>query len=355
MRILIALLLLAMASAPAQTLRNSGAQRGVLMGAAVDSAYIASDATYAVTLARQYSMIEAENEMKWAAIEPTEGVFNFAPGDTLVSFAQAHGMQLRGHNLCWHSYNPRWLAKGDFTPSQLYTLLQTYITTVAGHFQGHVLAWDVVNEALAEDGTGLRDSIWYNRPGIGITGPGYIDQAFRWAHAADPKALLFYNDYDVEDANHNPKSDAMYSLVKGMLSRGVPIGGVGLQFHITAGPGSVSPAGLDNNIARFAALGLQVHITELDVRVPVDANGNASASDLTAQAQRYQDIVSVCIKYPGCTAIQTWGFTDKHSWIPRFYKGYGAALPFDTSCHSKPAYAAILQALTGTAAPLSGK
>ncbi len=152
----------------------------------------------------------------------------------------------------------------------------------------------------------------------------------------------------MEDANHNPKSDAMYNLVKGMLARGVPIAGVGLQFHITAGPGSPSTAGLDANIARLTALGLQVHITELDVRVPLDANGNASASDLAAQARRYHDVVSACLKYPRCTAIQTWGFTDKHSWIPNFYKGYGAALPFDKSYQPKPAYAAMLEALTGT-------
>ena len=354
MRILLALLLLSLASAMAQTLRDSGAQRGVLMGAAVDTAYIASDATYAATLAEQYSMIEAENEMKWAAIEPTQGVFNFAPGDILVSFAQTNAMELRGHNLCWYAYNPDWLANGNFTPSQLYTLLQTYITQVVGYFKGQVFAWDVVNEALADDGSGLRDSIWYNQPGIGLSGPGYIDQAFRWAHAADPNALLFYNDYSVEDANNNPKSDAMYSLVQGMLARGVPINGVGLQLHITTDPSYVSPAGLEANVVRLIALGLQVHFTELDVRIPVDANGNASANDLAAQAQRYQDIVSVCIKHPGCSAVQTWGFTDKYSWIPGAFPGYGAALPFDANYQSKPAYASIQQALTGTPPSFSG-
>jgi endo-1,4-beta-xylanase len=344
MRILAVLLLLA-AGAPAQTLRSAGERRGVLMGTAADTMDIAHDATYAATLAQQYNMIEAENEMKWGGIQPTQGVFNFTPGDTLATFAEAHGMKLRGHNLCWHSYNPRWLAKGDFTPSQLYTLLETYITTVAGHFKGKVFAWDVVNEALAGDGSGLRDSIWYNQPGIGLTGPAYIDQTFRWAHAADPQALLFYNEYDVEDIN--PKSDAMYSLAKGMLARGVPIHGVGLQFHVSASQGSLTPAALEANMARFAALGLQIHITELDVRIPVDADGKASASDLAAQAQRYRDIVSACLKYPACTAIQTWGFTDKRSWIPHAYKGYGAALPFDKEYQPKPAFASMLQVLKG--------
>ena len=339
-----------MAAAPAQTLREAGARRKVLMGTAVDTRDIANDAAYAEVVARQYDMIEAENEMKWAAVEPSEGEFRFAGGDTLAAFAQAHGMKLRGHNLCWHSYNPRWLAKGSITSDQLSKLLETHITTVAGHFKGKVFAWDVVNEAIADNGSGLRDSIWYNKPGIGLTGPGYIDQAFRWAHAADPDAVLFYNDYDVEDATNNPKSDAMYSLLKGMLARGVPVGGAGLQLHITAS-GKFSPAGLDANVARLSALGLQVHFTELDVRIPVDASGNASAADLAAQANRYREVVSVCLKYPSCSAIQTWGFTDKHSWIPGFYKGYGAALPFDKSFRPKPAFTAMLEALSGSTGP----
>jgi endo-1,4-beta-xylanase len=194
----------------------------------------------------------------------------------------------------------------------------------------------------------LRDSIWYNHPGIGLSGPAYIDQAFRWARAADPHALLFYNDYDVEDAHHNAKSDALYELVKGMRARGVPIDGVGLQFHVTTGPNSPSAAGVDANIARLAALGLQVHLTELDVRIPLDSNGNASAADLAAQARTYHDIVAVCLKYKACTAIQTWGFTDKHSWIPHAYKGFGAALPFDANFLPKAAYSAIGQALAVT-------
>ncbi|HTQ57028.1 MAG TPA: endo-1,4-beta-xylanase [Bryobacteraceae bacterium] len=341
------------AAVSAQTLGESGGQRGVLMGTAVDTSYIAGDASYSATLIQQYSMIEAETEMKWAAIEPAQGVFDFTPGDTLAGFAQANGMLLRGHNLCWHSNNPSWLTNGGFSSTELYNLFQTYITTVVQHFKGKVFAWDVVNEALADDGSGLRDSIWYNQPGIGLSGPGYIDQAFLWAHAADPNALLFYNDYNVEDADNNPKSDAMYSLVQGMLQRGVPIHGVGLQLHITTDPGYVSPAGLDANIARLTALGLQVHLTELDVRLPVDASGNASASDLAAQQQRYRDIVAVCVKYPGCTAIQTWGFTDKYSWVPSFFPGYGAALPFDAHYQPKSAYSGIQEALTTTPPSLS--
>src|SRR5450755_832817 len=144
----------AQAATQAQTLRDSGAQRAVLMGAAVDIAYLSGDANYASTAAQQYSMIEAENEMKWATIEPTQGAFNFVPGDQLVSFAQAHGMQLRGHNLCWHVNNPGWLTSGNFTADQLNGIFQTYITTVVGHFKGKVFAWDVVNEGLADDGSG---------------------------------------------------------------------------------------------------------------------------------------------------------------------------------------------------------
>ncbi len=353
MKSLIPLISLALAGASAQTLRDSGAQRGVLMGAAVDTDYLTNDPQYGATLAQQYSMIEAENEMKWGTIEATQNVFNYTPGDTFAAFAKANGMQLRGHNLCWHAYNPDWLANGSFSPGDLSNLLQTYIANVVGHFKGEVFAWDVVNEALADDGSGLRDSIWYNQPGIGLAGPGYIDQAFRWAHAADPDALLFYNDYNIEDADNNPKADAMYSLVQGMLQRGVPINGVGLQLHITTDPIDVTTTGLAANIARLNALGLLVHFTELDVRIPVDVSGNASSSDLAAQAQRYQDIVAVCMQFPGCTAVQTWGFTDKYSWIPSTFPGYGAALPFDVNYQPKPAYASILQALSATPPSLS--
>src|SRR5580698_4631906 len=326
---------------PAQstTLRQAGAQRALLMGAAADASEespdpLTTEPLYASTLGTQYSMLEPENNMKWATIHPAQTTYNFAPGDELVAFAQAHQMQTRGHNLCWEVYNPAWVntLAATATPATMSAVLQDHINTVMTHYAGKVFAWDVVNEAVSDTQTGtgtvMKDSIWYNQPGIGVTGTGYVEQAFRWAHAADPNALLFYNDYNIED--QGAKFNAVYAMVKDFVARGVPINGVGIQMHINTGS-YPSSAGFAKNIQMLAALGLQVHITEMDVRIPVDSSGNGTAPNLQAQAQTYQRILAVCLQNPGCTAFQTWGFTDAHSWIPGSYPGFGAALPFDVN------------------------
>jgi len=227
------------------------------------------------------------------------------------------------------------------------SVLQDHINTVVSHYKGQVFAWDVVNEALSDSQTGggivLRDSVWLNRPGIGATGTGYIEQAFRWAHDADPNALLFYNEYSVEGPG--AKFNAMLAMVKDFVARAVPIHGVGLQMHIDNGS-YPSTAGLAQNIQQLTALGLQVHITEMDVKLKVDSSGVASATDLAAQAQTYQRILTVCLQNPGCTAFQTWGFTDKYSWIGSHSKHtQGAALLFDREYRAKPAYEALRKVL----------
>jgi endo-1,4-beta-xylanase len=212
------------------------------------------------------------------------------------------------------------------------------------HYAGKVFAWDVVNEALDENGR-VKNSLWYNQPGIGLSGENtaYIEQAFRWAREADPQARLFYNEAEGEGLNR--KSDAIYAMLKDFKHRGVPIDGVGLQLHISQL--DFDTAALAANIARLTALGVQVHITELDVSVPVDAAGVAEKDDLRRQAEVYRGVVHACLQSPGCTAIQTWGFTDKYSWIGSHSRGTrGAALPFDKVYRPKPAYKAILRELS---------
>ncbi len=196
----------------------------------------------------------------------------------------------------------------------------------------------------------FKDSPWYNQPGIGFAGKGsaYVEQAFRWAHEADPHALLFYNEAEGEGMNR--KSDAIYAMVKDFKQRGVPIDGVGLQMHIPQL--DFDTVALGANIARLTALGLQVHITELDVSLPVDPSGNASMEDLQRQADVYGGVARACLQNPGCTAIQTWGFTDKYSWIGWHSHGSrGAALPFDRSYKIKPAYQVLLQRLAAKVTP----
>ena len=337
-------LALAMPSTPApQTLRQSADAAHLLIGTAVRPTLF-SEAAYSATLGREYNLVEPEDAMKWWTLRPEAAKFNFREGDLVVRFAQAHGMKVRGHCLVWDHNNPDWLVQGQFTPAQLSQLLREHITTVMEHYAGQVFAWDVVNEGLDENGR-VRDSPWFNQPGIGLAGKGYayIEQAFRWAHQADPEALLFYNEAEGEGLNR--KSDAIYAMVKDFRIRGVPIDGVGLQMHVPQL--NLDTAAIASNIARLTALGVQVHITELDVSLPLDSTGAALTEDLRRQAEIYRGIVRACRQSPGCTAIQTWGFTDKYSWIGSHSHGTrGAALPFDRAYKPKPAYDAMMEAIS---------
>jgi endo-1,4-beta-xylanase len=334
------LLLLASPVAPSASLRQAADEAHLLVSAAVRPSMLSENA-YSATLAREFNMVEAEDAMKWWTVRREEGSFDFREGDHVVSFAQAHGMKVRGHCLVWDHNNPEWLVQGHLTPAEMSRLLQTHITTVMRHYAGKVFAWDVVNEAMDEGGR-FKNSPWYNQPGIGLAekGSAYIEQAFRWAHEADPQALLFYNEAEGEGLNR--KSDSIYAMVKDFKRRGVPIDGVGLQMHIP--DLDVDTAAVAANIARLTALGVQVHITELDVSLPVDASGIAGHDDLVRQAEVYRGVVRACLQNPGCTAIQTWGFTDKYSWIGSHSHGTrGAALLFDRAYTPKAAYDAVLE------------
>jgi endo-1,4-beta-xylanase len=334
------IILLANDDRPA-TLRQAAERAGILIGTAVRAGLL-SEPDYAATLGREFNMVEPEDAFKWWVIRRNEDTFDFRQGDEIVAFAQAHGMKVRGHCLVWDHSNPAWLEAGHFRPDQLSQLLQQHIVRVMQHYAGKVFAWDVVNEALDENGQ-FKDSPWYNRPGIGFSGKGsaYVEQALRWAHEADPKALLFYNEGGHSEGL-NRKSDAMYAMLRDFKARGVPIDGVGLQMHISPRDFDLSQIG--PNLARLTALGLQVQITELDVELPVDSTGAVSNADLARQAEIYRGVVRACVQNRGCTAIQTWGFTDKYSWIGSNSHGTrGGALLFDRFYQPKPAYAAVIE------------
>ena len=331
-------------SAFAQTLREAAMPSGVLVGAAARPDQL-SEPAYAATLAREFNMLEPEDVMKWETIHPAAETYDFSQGDRLVAFAISHQMKVRGHTLTWHQQNPSWLVDGRHSPDELARILEQHIKTVVGHYRGKVFAWDVVNEAFDERVPGkLRSTLWYDQPGIGGAGKGsaYIEDCFRWARAADPDALLFYNDVEAEVMN--AKSDAIYAMVKDFRRRGVPIDGVGFQMHLA----NLHPdvASIGENIGRFTTLGVKVHITEMDVSLPLDADRNARPADLQLQADVYGQIASACLAHAGCTAIQTWGFTDKYSWIGSHSKhSQGAALLFDREYRPKPAYEALRKAL----------
>jgi endo-1,4-beta-xylanase len=334
---------------PEQSLRDAAGASGILIGAAVRPAQL-SEPAYAATLAREFNMVEPEDALKWEVVHPAPEAFDFFQGDQVVDFAMRHGMKVRGHTLVWHRQNPKWLTEGRYTSAELAEILAKHIKTVVGHYRGKIFAWDVVNEVYDELHPGeLRRTIWSDGPGFGFPSSDqsklkytYIERCFRWAHEADPQALLFYNDAEAEAVN--PKSDAIFAMVRDFRQRGVPIDGVGMQMHIAHL--HVDVASVSENIKRLTALGVQVHITEMDVALPVDALGDARAEDLRGQAEIYREIVTACLAFTGCTAIQTWGFTDKYSWIgSHSKKTEGAALLFDRNYRAKPAYEAVRNGL----------
>jgi endo-1,4-beta-xylanase len=323
----------------AATLRQAALPHGITIGTAADSPYL-SDTSYSTILGSEFSQLQAENEMKFAIIHPSAGnspsSYDFSGADALVTFAQAHSMLVRGHTLVWYQQVPAWVTTGGNTPPQLATILQDHITTVMRHYAGKIYAWDVVNEAFNDDGS-MRSTTWFDSPGIGFAGLGthYIEQSLQWAHAADPNAKLFYNDYNAEPTN--AKSNAIYAMAADFKQRGVPLDGIGFQMHVDLSFDNPSTlASLTTNLQRFAALGLTLHITEMDIRLP-----DSSTASLTAQAHLYGEITSICVQQPACKLIQTWGFTDNYSWIPSAFPGMGWALLWDANYQKKASYSSV--------------
>jgi endo-1,4-beta-xylanase len=329
------------ADAP-RTLRAAAQEHHLLMGTAADAEHL-DETDYASVLAREYSMLEPENEMKFGPIHPEPDRYDFAAADKLVAFGEAHGMKVRGHNLVSDGQLADWVTspRKRWTAAALNRVLAEHIANEVGHYKGKVFAWDVVNEAFDQDGK-LKSTIWYNSPGIGFAkrGTKTIEQSLVWAHAADPAAKLFVNDYDAETINR--KSNALYAMARDFVTRGVPLSGIGFQLHVETGfDSNKTLVSFRKNIERFAALGIEVQFTEVDVRLR-----NGSPASLAAQANTYRDILGECLRMRACTAFQTWGFTDKYSWIPESKPGYGWALPFDQNYREKPAYSAMLKELT---------
>jgi len=294
---------------------------GPLAGVAV-RADAMDDPGYVAALTA-FGSLTPENELKWETTEPDRGTYDFGPADRIVSFAQQHGMAVRGHTLVWHLQNPGWLA--DLSPAELRAALADHIRTLMQHYAGRIAEWDVVNEAVGDDGR-LRPSLWLDK-----LGPGYIALAFRLAHQADPQAKLFYNDYGAE--GEGTKADAVFELVSALKREGVPIDGIGLQGHVDTHP----PPGYAANIARFARLGLRLELTELDVRTRTD-----DAAARSAQAAQYARLVDGC---RACARFTVWGVDDDDSWVPGAYPGFGHATLLDGDLRPKPAFYAFRRAL----------
>jgi len=333
------------------------------IGAAVDPG---SYATHSDLLLEHFNSVTPENEMKFESLQRTEGVFTYAAADGIVAFAEQNGMQVRGHALVWHSQTPAWLfvdaAGAPASQELLLQRMRSHISNVVGHFKGRVQSWDVVNEAMMDDGQ-LRtaDEVQPSQRSAyhGILGERYIAEAFRAANEADPDAKLFYNDY----YNYIPvKQQAIYELMRSLLEQGVPVHGVGLQAHVNIEPSTLetnqayhqSPENMERAIELYSSLGLEVHITEMDMSVYVPGvmytpdmfYTSATFTEAVAarQAERYRQFFEVFRRHGDAIANVTfWGIADDNTWLSEFASGrQDFPLLFDRTHQRKPAFDAIV-------------
>lgn len=321
-------------------LRELAAGRHLEIGVAVSAGALRDDRLYRHWLAREFSLLSTENALKFGPLRPARNRYDFRDADAIVAFAGSHRMRIRGHTLVWKRQLPEWLTNEAFTREELLAILREHILRVVGRYRGRVYAWDVVNEALRDavpEGTldqALRPTLWLR--GIG---PEYIELAFRWAHEADPGALLFYNEAGAEALG--PRSDAVYALVRRLLERGVPLHGIGLQMHMTA-EAPPDTASVAANMRRLAALGLDIHVTEMDVALAGAAG--VPAEQLATQAAIYRDVLRTCLSVTRCTAFVMWGMTDRYTW-----RYPDTPLVLDRSYRPKPAFEALKAVLSASA------
>jgi endo-1,4-beta-xylanase len=322
------------------------------VGAAIDVSRLQTNAPYRNILLQQHSSITTENTLKWPAVHPSQNSFDFSGGDYVADFCAANGKRLHGHCLVWYQSNPDWL--NNFAGDSLAweALFKTHIQTVVAHYKGKATGWDVVNEAFHDGDGSLRVNdrntsdnfddgcIWARH-----LGRDYIAHAFRYAHEADPSALLFYNDYGQEW--NDRKTDSIVAMVNDFKSRNIPIHGLGLQMHTDI---NASGNGISKAIQKLAATGLLIHISELDISVNPSNNPSATFTTALSQQQadryafivrQYKQLVPAGQQY----GITTWNVTDGDSWIRSFLKRKDWPLLFDEQYNRKPAYASFRKAL----------
>lgn len=325
--------------------------------------FFEEDTRGAAIVSTHFNSITSENVLKWALVHPEPGRYDFTASDRFVEFGEKRGMFVVGHTLVWHNQTPRWVfedEKGNPVDREtLLNRLRDHIFTVVGRYKGRIKGWDVVNEALNQDGT-MRQSPWFK-----IIGEDYLVKAFQFAHEADPSAELYYNDYDLQLP---AKRTAGVELIKKLKAAGVSISGVGLQDHSLMDWPSAADA--DATIAAFSALGMKIHITELDVDVlprttkpgadyavdvPVTPQLNPYVDRLPdvrqlAQGQRYAELFKVYLKHrDAIERVTFWGVTDGDSWLNNWpIKGRtNYPLLFDRSGQPKPAFKAIIDLAGG--------
>lgn len=304
---------------------------GIHIGAAIDLKYNSIEA-YKTIMTNEFNTIVMENMMKWATTNPAEDRYLYSGADVAAYIAKEHGMKMRGHALVWHSQLPDWVTKKSdtWTKDELLDTIEKYVTNVAGHFRGSVYSWDVLNEVIEDDGS-FRESLFYR-----VTGQDYIRLALETARKADPDARLLINDYSVETLN--PKSDALYKLVKELKEEGVPLDGVGFQCHLVLGETDFES--MEANIQRFQDLGLVVELTEIDIRIEAPFG----EEELLEQKAEYKQLMTLALDNNIDTFV-VWGIHDGHTWVDMWFPGFSSPLLFDKLYKKKPSYEGVVEAL----------
>ncbi|KAI0311130.1 endo-1,4-beta xylanase [Amylostereum chailletii] len=316
-------------------------------GSATDNSEL-SDSAYVKILSdsSMFGQLTPGNSMKWDATEPSRGTFTFTKGDQIASLAKKNGQLLRGHNCVWHNQLPSWVSNGGFDAATLTSIIQTHCSTLVGHYKGQICTsysltsplYCMIPGTLLMTQTLIRaepfndDGTWRKDVFFNTLNTDYVAIALKAARAADSKAKLYINDYNVEGSG--AKATALLNLVKSLKSKGVPIDGVGLQSHFIVG--SV-PSTLQANMQAFTALGVEVAITELDIRMTLPS----TAAKLAQQKTDYQNVIKACVNVKGCIGVTLWDYTDKYSWVPSTFSGQGAACPWDSNLAKKSAYDGI--------------
>ncbi len=309
------------------------------IGAAIEPASLDNPAEVAL-LKRHFSGLTAENVMKWSVLQPQEGVFNFGPADRIVAFAEANGMDLFGHTLCWHNQVPDWVFRdggGVASKELVLQRLWDHITTVVTHFKGKVYGWDVVNEAIDDGSATYKNTRW-----LEICGSDYIFEAFEAARSADPGARLFYNDYN---ATSPAKREKIFELLTELRRRNL-VDGMGMQGHWNLE--APSDELISEAFKRYSSAGVELRISELDVSIypqSSDPESNYTPEISLSQAVAYGRFFRLFREYRAdITGVTTWGMADNHTWLDNFpvpgRKNY--PLLFDTHLVPKQAYFTVI-------------
>lgn len=317
------------------------------VGTAIKAHHLANDSIIQTIVKKDFNSITLENGMKMYAVYRSADQYNWEHVDNVVNFADENSIRLHGHAFIWHSGTPRWISEMDPDSAMLDKIMEDYILTYGSRYKGKVPGWDVVNEALLDSTGEFRNSIWYE-----TMGEGYIARAFELAHKADPKAILFYNDFNIE--RDTVKLHAMLRMIEKLRAQNVPISGIGFQMHIRM---DTDEKNIEYALKKAAETGLQIHLSEIDIifnKHDDTPGGGIQIHDeltdemLQAQADKYQWLAEAYIRNVPPEqryGMTVWGFSDKYSWIPSFFDLNDWPCIYDENLNPKPAYYGFIKGL----------